>query len=58
MQVGAARSVTGAAHGEERVGREAAEYGVEVAWSVTGRRGKEQVGREAVDDASGCEREE
>ena len=31
---------------------------VEVTWSVTGQRGKEQVGREAVDDASGCEREE
>ena len=57
MRVGAARSVMGR-HGEENVGREAAECGVEVTWSVTGQRGKVQVGREVVDDASGCEREE
>ena len=55
MRVGAARSVMGR-HGEENVGREAAECGVEVTWSVTGQRGKVQVGREVVDDASGCER--
>ena len=44
MRVGAAQSVMGR-HGEEHVGRYAAECGVEVAWSVTGWRGKEQVGR-------------
>ena len=55
MRVGAARSVMGR-HGEENVGREAAECGVEVTWSVTGQRGKVQVGREVVDDASGCKR--
>ena len=54
MRVGAARSVMGR-HGEENVGREAAECGVEVTWSVTGQRGKEQVGKEAVDDARGEE---
>ena len=55
MRVGTARSVMGR-HGEENMGREAEECGVEVTWSVTGQRGKVQVGREVVDDASGCKR--